>query len=322
MKKIIGINLIIFFGIFILLEPISRFFNLAGLMGHSQNTYINKGKNLHALKADNEGKIFNSKYYTDKYGYRVPKPNFNYSKDKKSIFFIGDSVTFGNGVLEQNTFVGKLRKEFKSLNFINSSVPGYNIPQFTQILETINNFEEVTKIFYIYCLNDISGINQEQEVNTERKKINKIKQIKIANKLNVFLRDKSVFYMFLKGALTDPSERYFKYEYNAYKVKSNINLLENFLTKVKDETIQKNIEFKIIIIPYEFQTRNNNCANKFMNPQRMVTKIIKKMDIQFSDYSEYFCNHADPNKLYYKYDPAHLSRDGHNLVFSILKKDI
>ena len=64
--------------------------------------------------------LFTKKVYTDKFGYRVPNLNYKYSDEKKTIFFIGDSTTFGNGVIEKNTFVGKIRKLFVEKNIINS----------------------------------------------------------------------------------------------------------------------------------------------------------------------------------------------------------
>ena len=68
-------------------------------------------------------------------------------------------------------------------------------------------------------MNDISKNSELDEINVEQKQINRLRDIKITNSINTFFRDKSVFYMWFKGIFTDPSARYFKYEYNAYKNK-------------------------------------------------------------------------------------------------------
>ena len=128
--------------------------------------------------------------------------------------------------------------------------------------------------------------------------------------------------MWFKGILTDPSARYFKYEYNAYKNKENLKSIENFLNKVKILADKKNIKFEIVILPYEFQTRGDNCSNEYIDPQLLLASILQKISIKFYDYTKYFCENKNPKKLFYKFDPQHLSIDGHRLVFSLLKNNI
>ena len=71
MKKILLVN---FFGILliiILLEFISNFFKLSGLMGIQKGLVYEKDE-THFLYPDKEGVIFDEKVFTDRYGYRVP----------------------------------------------------------------------------------------------------------------------------------------------------------------------------------------------------------------------------------------------------------
>ena len=171
-------------------------------------------------------------------------------------------------------------------------------------------------------MNDISKNSELDEINVEQTQINRLRDIKITNSINTFFRDKSVFYMWFKGILTDPSARYFKYEYNAYKNKENLKSVENFLNKVKILADKKNIEFETVILPYEFQTRDGNCSNEYIDPQLLLISILEKISIKFYDYTRYFCENKNPKKLFYKFDPQHLSIDGHRLVFSILKNNI
>ena len=77
MKKILLVN---FFGILliiILLEFISNFFKLSGLMGIQKGLVYEKDE-THFLYPDKEGVIFDEKVFTDRYGYRVPTKNFRY----------------------------------------------------------------------------------------------------------------------------------------------------------------------------------------------------------------------------------------------------
>ena len=171
-------------------------------------------------------------------------------------------------------------------------------------------------------MNDISRLSQEQEVNIEEKRIKKFRNIQITNQINVFLRSRSFFYMWFKGVLTDPAARHFKYDYNAYQVESNIQLLENALQKMNNYFLKKNIAFKVIVLPYEFQTRGDNCFNNFSNPQKILTKILDKLNVNYSNYMQNFCTHKISKELFYKFDPMHLSIKGHNFVYKLLKEDI
>ena len=114
MKKLIFINFIFILLIVLLLEIIMNVFKFSGLMG-IQKGMIYKAKDTHYLKPNNEGIVFNEIVFTDSNGYRVPSKNYKYSGGS-NIFILGDSVAFGNGVKEQETFIGLLRKESRKLN--------------------------------------------------------------------------------------------------------------------------------------------------------------------------------------------------------------
>ena len=324
MKKFFIFNIIIIFFLTVLLELGARLFHLSDLMGTEDHLWIKKKKQIeyHALKPNSEGNIFTKKVYTDKFGYRVPNLNYKYSDEKKTIFFIGDSTTFGNGVIEKNTFVGKLRKLFVKKNIINSSVPGYNLPHYLNELNEIDKFKNIIKVFYIYTLNDLSKISQDQEVNIEEEQINKLRSLKFFNQVNNFFRDKSYFYMWFKGVLTDPAARHFQYDLNAYKVKSNLIYLENSLNQINNYFKKKEIKLKIIILPYEYQTRKGNCTSKFLKPQDILVKTLENMKINYSNYTDAFCDHTKSVTLFYKFDPMHLSIKGHDFVYNLLKNDI
>ena len=82
-----------------------------------QSGLIKKINNTNYLNPNEEGVIFDEKVYTDKNGFRVPSKNFKYI-GKKNIFILCDSVTFGNGVKEEETFIGLMRNDFKNINML------------------------------------------------------------------------------------------------------------------------------------------------------------------------------------------------------------
>ena len=67
----------------------------------------------------------------------MPYRNYKYP-NKNSIFLLGDSVSFGNGVKEEETFAGLLRRNIDNKNFFNSSVPGYQMKDHLKTIKKIN----------------------------------------------------------------------------------------------------------------------------------------------------------------------------------------
>ena len=74
---------------------------------------IYKKNNINYLRPNKDGIVFGQKVTIDQYGFRVPSKDFKYTQNN-NIFILGDSVTFGNGIKEEETFIGLLRKKIKN----------------------------------------------------------------------------------------------------------------------------------------------------------------------------------------------------------------
>ncbi len=320
MKKIIIINFIILFSIILILEFSFNFFKLSGLMG-IQSGIIDKNDKLHFFIPNSSGIIFDKKIFIDKHGFRVPSKDFEY-KGEKNIFLLGDSATFGNGVLEKDTFAGLLRKNFTNTNFYNSSVPGYQIKHHIINLGKINNFQRVEKIIYFFTLNDVlnsANITGIKKLEKTSEGSHQLKKIKIFRELNNFLRNKSYLYMYIKGKFTDPSKRWFLNTKNFY-IKNDLYFLNNYLLKLKEFSDNINAELYVVILPYEYQTRS--CTDDNLLPQTKLKKTISKLNLNLSDYTNYFCTLDNPSNYFYKFDPMHLSEKGHKLVYNNIVNEI
>ena len=330
MRKIFLFNIVIFFIIIFSLEVIARIFHLADLTGISKNLIV-VDNDIHKNAKNVEAYAFSKKVFTDSLGFRIPKKNFNYKDKNSSVLIIGDSVSFGVGVKEQNTFVGLMRNEFKNLNFFNSSVSGYNFKDYSEVAKKNKNLLGLENILLFFTLNDISYKKTvfDTEIHLSRDQVdehieflNKLKSNRILLKINFFLRSKSVFYMWIKGITSKPSERHFYYTYPIYKNTSSVEILTFEIEKLKKVIKDSNLKLNIIVLPYEFQTRKKNCNNDFLIPQLEVKNILNNLNINFVDCTKTFCNYEKPNTLFLKYDPVHLSPLGHEFVFNLLKKDI
>ena len=317
-KKIIFFNVIILVSFILFIEIFARLFNLADLTGISKNLIINQNK-LNFNAPNIKAIAFSKKVYTDKSGFRIPNENFKYDLKNSSVLILGDSVSFGVGVDESDSFVGLLRNKFNNINFYNSSVSGYSFKDYPHILKKNNNINKLNQTILFFTLNDISFEKTVLNIDEEFKKY---KSNTFLIKLNIFLRNKSVFYMWLKGIVTNPSVRHFNYIYPIYNEEDAILKLKIEINKLKNSIDEKNNNLTFIILPYEFQTRKENCNEKYLKPQSELKNILKEENINFFDYSKNFCIHKNPKSLFLKFDPVHLSKDGHYLVFNLIKNDL
>ena len=241
--RIIFVNVAITIVLILFLELFARVFQISGLMGiDSSVVEYENDYSLFKLKKNSEGKIFGKKIFVDNNGFRVPEKSFKYIANKPAIFFIGDSITFGNGVVEEETFVGKLRSELNNFNIYNAAVPGYDIRQYLKSISIIKDFNNIKKIFYIFTLNDIAK-SQDRSVQMVDF-VRKLKARSLRGKgfiyyTNVFFRNKSYLYMYVKGIATDPSKRYFDYMHLTYKKETEFVLTKKYLMKLYEVTKKK-----------------------------------------------------------------------------------
>ena len=241
---------------------------------------------------------------------------------------IGDSVTFGNGVKEEDTFVGLLREKYKNYNFLNTAVPGYDLLHLEKNLMKISNYKNVEKIFYFLTLNDVlrsqtivSWHNRnEEKFDQELGFLQRIIQNKYLRNINYYLRNKSYIFMYLKGLLTDPSKRWYA-NIKIFYTENEIDHLSIYLRKLIAISKQKNSKLYLIILPYEFQTRNCTAETK-LTPQVKIKEQLYKLNINYFDFYKDFCNYENPKSLFYKFDPMHLSIKGHKTVFELTDHEI
>ena len=302
------------------LEVIINFFNLSNLLGIKKELIYDKNGS-HYLTPNTSGKVFGVKIFTDDNGFRIPESNFKY-KGKKNIYIMGDSTSFGPGVKEEDTFVGLLRSKNLNVNFYNNSVLGYQINNHIINLDMINQFGAVDKIIYFYTLNDVFKSTNVVDANERKKNISEgtfaLREIKILNFINKYLREKSYLYLYIKGIATDPSKRWYL-SINNYYEKNDINYMVSELEKIQNFSEKINAEFLIVVLPYEFQTRK--CLLKNLTPQKKMVKIFLDLNVKYLDLTDSFCKLRKPSNYFLKFDPMHLSSKGHKFVYNLIQDE-
>lgn len=324
MKKVLVINFLIIFSLLFTIEIILRFLNVVGLQGYDKNFFI-LDKGIVMNNPVSLMKVAGIKVRTDENGFRIPLNNYNFNSDQDSVLILGDSVSFGFGVEEEETFIGILRSKFDE-NLLNASVIGHNLKSYKAVLQkSINMKKNIKKTIIFICLNDIIQ-NQGVLTEAEIKKINKSQSKNIVQKIlkndfflkvNFYLRDKSALFVYIKSLSTNSIKRGYVNDVRPFY--DNKRLLNDFSLQI-DEIVSyaelKNMPIDFVLLPFAHQL-NSDCKDDILVPQKIINNIFSKIDKQFYDFTTYFCNNTK-NNLYLNYDPVHLSRAGHQLVSRLI----
>ena len=325
MKKIIFINFFTILIIILSLEIIIRFLNIVGLQGYEKEAFYFENGIIFS-KPNNTFKVFGKKSKTDKNGFRIPLNNFSYKNEKKSILILGDSVTFGVGVKEKNTFIGILRNNLQDNNLYNTAIFGHNIESYSYILKKNHKKfkNEINEVVIFLCLNDLVPYQGAVFKKEEKNEINNFQKNIVKNtfavKLNVFFRERSSLFVLLKGFLTNPIERHYNYMKILYDNEKNLMGFEKFVNEIDGFMNKNNLKYRYVLLPYAHQVRNN-CKKNLLKPQEIIKEILNKKNLNLIDYTSEFCKTANNNDLFLKYDPVHLSNYGHRFVSDLLIQD-
>jgi hypothetical protein len=319
-KKIILINIFVAIGIIIFFECVIRFFDLVNLQGYDKNFFI-KEKNVTLNRPNTNFIVAGKKAKIDDNGFRIPLKNLNNNFYNKSIFILGDSVSFGFGVAEEESFVGLLRNEI-DYNIFNTSVIGHNLESYIYMLNKYkkNSTYEFKEVIIFLCLNDISisqGVIKKKQLNQidNSKESYFIKFFKndFFLRVNVFMREKSALFVFLKSFTTNSVKRHFDYMFKQYDDNNFIMNYSNQINKIKSISSNENININFVLLPYSYQVKKK-CEKKVLKPQRIIKKIFTDLDLELHDLTSDFCQNPESKSLFLTYDPVHLSKIGHQVV--------
>lgn len=322
MKKIIFWNFSIIVIIILILEIFIRIFNIVTIQGNTKDIFFSKN-NIIFSKPNRNFEVFGIQSKTDEYGFRIPLNNFQYDKQKPYILILGDSVSFGVGVKEKNSFIGILRKKIQN-NLLNTSIMGHNLKSHLYLLkENYKIFnKDLDQVVIFLCLNDIvpfQGVLKKEDINNDNNFFKNFVKNKFTINLNIFLREKSALFVFLKGIFTNPVKRHYDYMLARYKNKQNLNEFENYIKKIDQFSRRNKLKTKFILLPYAHQI-SKNCEKDLMTPQKIINSIFIKQGLKLHDYSSNFCKNKDLS-LFLRFDPVHLSKYGHKYVSNLIIDD-
>ena len=123
----------------------------------------------------------------------------------------------------------------------------------------------------------------------------------------------------LKGYIFKTDKIYYKQALNLYKNNDKLKIFDELMNEVSNQNLDNKIIF--IMIPYSYQINEQNCKKKDF-AEKLIIKGIEKKNIKLIKLKEVFCNDKNKEKIFFKFDPSHLSHYGHKLVANTLKQKI
>jgi lysophospholipase L1-like esterase len=283
-------------------------------------TFFGNSRNLFAPAAflsntpDVRAVSFGAEVITDHYGFRVPRPRYDYPPHTRRLLIVGDSIAFGPGVSEPETFAGRLRN-LGGWSIYNAAVIGHGAFDYDRVVEQEIERIKPNVVYLVLCLNDVSAISASA---IKAAPVDQLKRYAPVAALNEVLRDNSKLYIYLKGLLTDPSQRYFMADWQQYQDPQAVAEALTPLQRIAERLKARGIEFTVLISPYEYQLRRMAPAESLL-PQRTIAAILAERGIRFVDLAQWF--RADGGENYFlRFDPMHFSPEGHRVIYSGLAR--
>ena len=266
-------------------------------------------------KPNADGICFGKRVFIDNSGFRkMTRP----AAFTESWVVLGDSVAFGVGVDEEDTYVQLLQNNFPSRKILNTAVIGYNIRNYRDVLYHLitdqSDAPNLKRVLLFLCLNDIDpGRMLEKDLEGG------IFQSDKAQRLLSFLRRNSKLYILIKDAVSDRSKHYFLHDSQLYAdAGEDFTTAMNILEEMNTTARVRDIDFTVVILPYEYQLRTGD--EQYLLPQKRLAAYFDEKGIDYIDAYDYF-KRTGRSKDYYLYaDFGHFSKKGHQMVFNLMKE--
>lgn len=327
----LGLALLLFF----VAEGVVRLTTDLPLLGNSATLFVPARFGSSSGNARDATEIsFGESVYLDGDGFRVPHLGYR-STATRALLLVGDSVTFGPGVGEPETFAGRLRTRLGSSgagswNVLNAAVIGHAVPDHLNVVRTVlGERDDVQRVVLTYCLNDLSAASaeairaalaeREAAAPAPRSWVERLRSVAALARLNELLRERSKLYLLLRNSLTDPARLFFAADLALYERGEEAVFAELApLAELASLLRARDILFTVLVSPYAWQVRAlaPEQVEAALLPQRLVLRFLAQHDIPALDATETL--RALGPRAFLAYDPMHLSSAGHATMETLL----
>lgn len=219
--------------------------------------------------------------------------------DKYRIIFLGDSLTFGWGVKQEETFATLLEEDLSSdypTEVINFGTGNYNTEQEVNLFKEKGLKYNPDKVVLFYFINDA-------EITPE--------------KSNLWFLGYSQFISFYWSRINSllnnimPSKSFQEYYDSLYDEDQQgwINSRKAII-QLRDICKTRGIEFQVVLLPELHDVNNEIFANVYNN----LALFLEENNIDYLNLAKLFENHPNQIELWVSYDDAHPNNIAHKKI--------
>jgi lysophospholipase L1-like esterase len=213
------------------------------------------------------------------------------------VAFVGDSVTLGLKVSEENTFVRRFEKLARDaypgwkIEAMNFGVDGYQVMQIYEISRTKVLQFLPDKVVYMMCLNDFDFEDASGE------------------KILYFKKPGSFFLKKLEYLYKQLSQK----EYHRYYFERNKQTAFHYLSKMHELLEREGIRFQVVLLPV-FEESDDGFKNyPLKDLHQQIAKVLTEHKIEVVDLMDNFTK-QDKAPKFYAYDIWHPNEAGHRFI--------
>ena len=219
--------------------------------------------------------------------------------DQYRIIFLGDSLTFGWGVKEEETFATLIEEDLNSdtpTEVLNFGIGNYNTEQEVNLFIDKGLKYNPDKVVLFYFINDAEPtpeksrlwfLGYSQFISFYWSRINSL--------INNFVPSKS-FQEYYESLYEDDQQGWI----NARKA----------IIQLKEICESKGIEFQVVLLPELHDVNNEIFTNVYNN----LALFLEENNIDYLNLAKLFENHPNQIKLWVSYDDAHPNNIAHRKI--------
>jgi lysophospholipase L1-like esterase len=312
-----------------LAELAVRLFSKVDILGNSKELFVADAFGISHGNAPNARAVsFGRFVYTDAYGFRVPEGGVPGDDAKaEAILLLGDSVGFGAGVDEPQTFAGLLRARRPERRIYNSSTIAYAAGDYGNVVQAfVPDHPEVKAAVLVFCLNDVS-LSSAQNIERHLGKLPEapppqnltetLRSFRLLADANDYLRARSALYLFIRHRLLQTQTRDWKGLLTLYAKDADVDAAVDDVVRVAGFLRERGIPLVVVLPPFEYQLREPQDPDTEI-PQRKLGERLTRAGVDFVDARPRFDAGVDSTDYFLGYDPMHFSEEGHRVMADVI----
>jgi len=314
--------------VFVVAELIARAAEPGPFSLYDKRPYVQVAPNVHEHIPNFEGRWDGTWYSINSKGLRGPEFDPKFTADEFRVIALGDSCTFGKGVLESESWPRQLERLLqqempdRKVMVANLGHNGYASMHYMRILQKIGVPAKPHLVVMGYNINDFPNITKAVD-----KRVYQGKQT-LRGRLPASLRDgigttalgrwlRATYYDLRREHDWESMERVAKRaagqdHENTARFAKEVELLRSMVSLVQDDL---GAEMAIFLFPYESMVYLDGFDS---GPVDTVRRVTAELGVPFIDMTEHFREEAHrtdpPKRLFLRGDRYHPNAEGYRIV--------